>query len=46
MENGKCIEVDMGRNQGVSLENGGFSDQFCESVLCIRETKVSHSEHH
>ena len=30
----------MGRNQGASLGNGGFSDQFCESVVSMRETKV------
>ena len=29
----------MGRNQGVSLENGSFSEQFCESVVCMREIK-------
>ena len=31
----------MGRNQGISLENGGFSDHFCESVVCMSETKVT-----
>ena len=38
MEN--VIGVGMGRNRGVSLENGGFSDQFCKSIVCMRETEV------
>ena len=34
------ITVGRGRNQGISLESGGFSDQFYESAACMKETKV------
>ena len=40
--NSKCgkWKMSLGRNQGVSLENGGFSHHFCKSVVCMRETMV------
>ena len=40
MKNGNVTIVGMGRSQGVSLESDGFSDQFYEPVLCMKETKV------
>ena len=36
------IAVGRGCNQGAALESGSYSDsQFCESVVCIRETMVT-----
>ena len=33
------VIIGMGRNQGVSLESGGFNDQVYGSVVCMRKIK-------